>query len=53
MESIYSLELHDDIEVCDDTLCMRVPGGWIYTIHAHVGVSAVFVPFNDEFLRSK
>ena len=53
MKTIYDLDLHDEIQICAATYCMRVPGGWIYTIITPSGTTSAFVPFNSEFLRSK
>ena len=45
MKSIYDLELHEEIEISNDTFVMRVPGGWRY-----LGAqSSIFVPYDNEF----
>lgn len=50
MKTIYELELHQSIYIDDNkSVCMRVPGGWIYYSAVKYGVTAVFVPLNDEF----
>jgi len=52
METIYDLELHEEIAIGEFAFCMRVPGGWIYTTLTQPGsVASVFVPFNNEFME--
>lgn len=51
MKSIYELDLHEEIDICNGTHIMRVPGGWRYLdINSAPGSqSSIFVSYNDEF----
>ena len=49
MKTIYDLELHEDLLIHGLLNVVRVPGGWIYESLSDGDVSAVFVPFNNEF----
>ena len=52
-EEIYNLELHDSINIYEggEIVVTRVPGGWIYKSYVFdVGITSVFIPYNEEFL---
>jgi len=50
-KTIYDLELHEGLMMCDEIRVNRVSGGWIYTTFRLDSntMSSVFVPFDDEF----
>ena len=49
--SIYGLALHEKLEIEEGyTYCMRVPGGFIYTIKRLATVQSIYVPFDNEFM---
>lgn len=48
--NIFSMEMHEEIELREGCFVMSVPGGWIYRfeknkLSGHVASSAVFVPY--------
>ncbi len=50
MDPIYDLKLHEEYGIDNNTMVMRVPGGWIYTSSYENGtggtdMSSCFVPF--------
>ena len=51
--TIYTLKLHEELRLNKLETVRRVAGGWIYKEYgnqiAHVCVSMVFVPYNNEF----
>lgn len=54
MNNIYELKLHEQVVVSDSlltTVCLRVPGGWIYSSYdeSNQVVSSVFVRYNSCF----
>ena len=63
-KSIYDMKLFDTIELLGGNVVeeyiIRVPGGWIFKTFPAIGdscspnnMSAVFVPFNEEFRKSE
>jgi soluble cytochrome b562 len=49
---IYDLELNNSL-VDEGMRIIRVPGGWIYKTISQTNNTSVFVPFNDEFSKTK
>lgn len=55
MKDLYSLNLHETIQLGLEGTVLRVPGGWLYTTFIFAegehgpAVSSTFVPFNNEF----
>jgi len=49
---IYELKLHETVKEGDFKIT-RVPKGWIYLQIVEGRISAVFVPFHDEFKNAK
>jgi len=51
--NIYTMKLHETVEVDTFTQILRVPGGWIYNTFTENGgsyvVSSTFVRFDNEF----
>ena len=41
---IFSMKLHEEIEMREGLLVIKVPGGWIYRFSGHAVSYAVFVP---------
>jgi hypothetical protein len=41
-EHLYTMKIHDVLDVNGDTTVMRVPGGWVY----------IHTPFTDGSLRN-
>jgi hypothetical protein len=55
--TVYDLDIHDEMQVTDDTWATRVPGGWLYqTLRDNqIGgfdMTSCFVPFDNEFQGS-
>jgi len=50
VKDIYDMKLGDIIKVCYWEV-MRVAGGWIYSSGNSQSQAAVFVPFNNEFMK--
>lgn len=66
MKNIYDMKIHEKIEIGDDTVVIRVPGGWIYRFfefesysglnfvhHDNKKINSVFVPFSEEVIDDK
>ena len=54
-KNIYTLELHENINISSQISVMRVPGGWIYTTFRYTNDNKAhshetFVPFDIEFM---
>jgi hypothetical protein len=50
---IYNMKLHE-VKTPDDSFrVVRVPGGWIYYLKFFSETTAVFVPYNNEFEKSR
>lgn len=41
---LYDLNLHDELQVTDDTYALRVPGGWVYVQYYGDLRTSCFVP---------
>ena len=48
-KTIYTLGLHEGIEIGKYSFVERVAGGWIYHHTYPEGANATFVPYNEEF----
>lgn len=53
-QQIYSMTLHDELELWQGLEVLRVPGGWIYKEWRENGTGGVdmcttFVPYHNEF----
>lgn len=46
-QNIYTIQLHESLEIGQGIIVLRVPGGWIYQIpnDQYDGFANVFVPF--------
>ena len=54
--TLYDLELGDELQFKDDMYALRVPGGWIFTTYdlgaaRFTAMTATFAPFNNEFMN--
>lgn len=59
---IYNMKFHQKEKISPHTEVLRVPGGWIYKFYQPYNItddkcdyriSTAFVPWNNEFQRSK
>jgi hypothetical protein len=49
-KTIHELQLHESIDIAEDTNVIRVPGGWLYTTHKTCShPQTTLVPYNEEF----
>ena len=55
VDSIYEMNLNDEIKVSDNLYVTRVPGGWIYQFHRPAAsvLEVVFVPYSGEFCKKE
>jgi hypothetical protein len=55
MKSIYKMDLHEEVQIGEWLVCMRVAGGWIYSFQIPQTniLNSVFVPFDNEFMQRK
>ena len=52
-KTIYNLKLHEGILIDPHIYITRVPGGWLYDVGEEENIFVVFVPFDDEFMKTK
>ena len=49
-QEIYTMKLHEIIQISEYRSMFRVAGGWIYQ-NRQLPMSEIFVPFNNEFMN--
>jgi len=50
-KDLYTMSLHDEINISRGCRALRVPGGWIYFFLGELGevITSTFVAFSDQF----